>query len=319
MGINNGAVRKYWKQYQWSNVFALIRNNAAKPTLCRDRFENRLVVITGTTSGIGYAASRKYASMGANILSINRSEEKSITLCNEIKQDFGVDCDYKIADLSSLKEIHRVGKELEEMDGDIDVLIHNAGVYLNKRRVSKDGLEMTFAVNYFSSFILNHLLKDKLIRQEKSRIIMINSEGYRFAAWGIRLDDMNWEKRRYTGLGAYGSSKIAQILSMRILDEYFTGSGVTINAMHPGAVTTSTGNGNGPVYKFFKKQIIDRISQSPEISAEALYTLGVSRDVEGISGTFFNLTRQEELTPPALDREAARELWKISLKMGGWL
>ena len=104
---------------------------------------------------------------------------------------------------------------------------------------------------------------------------------------------------------------------MIILDEYFTGSGVTINAMHPGVVATSTGRDNGPVYKWFKKHFIDRISQSPAISAEALYTLGVSKDIEGISGKFFNLTRQEGLTPPALDREAAKELWEISLQMGG--
>ena len=146
---------------------------------------------------------------------------------------------------------------------------------------------------------------------------MVNSEGHRFAVWGLRLDDLNWDKRRYTGLAAYGSAKLAQLLSMMVLDEYFRGSGVTINAMHPGAVTTGTGKENGRFYKWYKKNLIDRVSRSPEISAEALYYLGVSRAVEGISGKFFNLTREEEMTPPALDRDAARELWEISLKMGG--
>ena len=167
MGFRSSPVRKYWKQYKWSNVFAMIRNSTAKPTLCRDHFQNRLVVITGATSGIGYDTSRKYASMGANILCINRSEEKSINLCKEIKQDFGVECEYKIADLSCLADIHRVGKELSEMDEEIDVLIHNAGIYLNRKTVTEDGLENTFAVNYLSSFILNNLLKRQINQPKK--------------------------------------------------------------------------------------------------------------------------------------------------------
>jgi NAD(P)-dependent dehydrogenase (short-subunit alcohol dehydrogenase family) len=160
-------------------------------------------------------------------------------------------------------------------------------------------------------------VRDKLKRQEKSRVLLINSEGYRFAVWGIRLDDLNWEKRRYNGLGAYGASKIAQLLAMMVLDEYFTGSGVAINAMHPGAVTTETGKENGPVYRWFKRNTVDRISQSPQVSAEALYYLGVSRDIDGISGKFFHLTTEEEVTPPARDREEANELWQKSEELGG--
>jgi NAD(P)-dependent dehydrogenase (short-subunit alcohol dehydrogenase family) len=295
----------------------MIRNSRATPALCEDDFQGRLLVITGATSGIGYYTSRKYASLGANIISINRNEEKSKNLCEEIERDFGVDCDYKIANLSCLTDIHKVGQELAELNETIDVLIHNAGIYLTRRKLTVDGLETTFVVNYLSSFIINNLVRSKLKKQEKSRVIMINSEGYRFAVWGLRLDDLTWEKRRYTGLRAYGSAKTAQLLSMMIFDEYFRESGVTINAMHPGAVKTSTGNENGTIYKWYKKNYIDRLSQSPEISAEALYYLGVSKDIGGTSGKFFHLTREEELAPPALDREVAQELWEISLRMGG--
>lgn len=317
MKRQNNPVFKYWKQYKWSNVFAMIRNNRKLPAICTDSYHGRLLVITGATSGIGYYTCRKYASHGANILSINRNEEKSIELCDEIKNDFGVECEYRIADLSSLQDIRRVGIELAEMDRPIDVFIHNAGIYLNHRVMTQDGLEMTFVVNYLSSFIINYLIKEKLKNQGKSRVILVNSEGYRFAVWGIRQNDLNWEKKRYTGLGAYGTAKIAQLLSMLIFAEYFRDSGVTINAMHPGAVKTGTGRENGPVYKWFKKSVIDRISQSPLISAEALYYLGVSKEICGINGKFFNLTTEEELTPPALDREAAQELWGMSLSMGG--
>jgi NAD(P)-dependent dehydrogenase (short-subunit alcohol dehydrogenase family) len=317
MRKHSSVIRKYWKQYQWSNVFAMIRNSRKMPALCEDDFNGRLLVITGATSGIGYTTTRKYAAHGANILSINRNEEKSKILCQEIQKDFDVECDYMIADLSRLADIHRVGNKLAEMKAPIHVLINNAGLYLNHRVLTEDGYEMTFVVNYLSSFILTNLVKDKLRNQGQSRVIMVNSEGYRFAVWGVRLDDLNWQKRRYSGLGAYGSAKIAQLLSMIIFNEYFKDSGVTINAMHPGAVRTGTGRENSAFYKWYKRSVIDRLSQSPEISAEALYYLGVSKEMDGVSGKFFNLTTEEELAPPALDREAAQKLWEVSLSMGG--
>jgi len=316
MEKQKSAIARYWKQYKWSNIFAMIKNNKANPRICKDDFKDRLMVITGGTSGIGYYTCRKYASHGARILSINRSEEKSKRLCDELKRDFGVECSYMIADFSSLKDSLRVGKELSAMKEPIDVLIHNAGVFLKHRELTEDGFETTFAVNYLSSFVINYLIKDKLKAQEKARVLMVNSEGHRFAVWGIRPDDLNWQKRRYSGLRAYGSAKTAQLLSMMIFNEYFEESGVTMNAMHPGAVRTGTGKENGAFYRWYKRTIVDKLSRSPEISAEALYYLGVSSDLEGISGKFFNLTTEEIPAPPALDMEIARKLWVESLRMG---
>jgi NAD(P)-dependent dehydrogenase (short-subunit alcohol dehydrogenase family) len=254
--------------------------------------------------------------MGANLICINRNSEKSEALCDEIKKKFGVSCEYKIADLSNLKDIHLVGEELSKLDRPIDVLIHNAGVYLTKRVITTDGLEKVFVIQYLASFIINYLLIDKLKSQEKARIIIVNSEGHRFAAWGLRLDDLNWDKRRYSGLQSYGSAKLAQLLSMIAFDEQFKNTGVSINAMHPGAVKTDTGRENGPVYRWYKRNVIDKTLRSPEISAEALYYLGVSKEIEAVSGKFFNLTTKEDPAPPALDRETASELWEKSLELG---
>ncbi len=129
-----------------------------------------------------------------------------------MKAEFGVKCEYKIADLSNLQDIHRVAEELRKLDTPIDVLIHNAGIYLTKRELTPDGLEKVFVIQYLASFIINYLLMEKLKSQENARIIMVNSEGHRFAAWGLRLDDLNWEKRRYSGLKSYGSAKLAQLV-----------------------------------------------------------------------------------------------------------
>lgn len=304
---------QYVKEYNVPDILAMIKNNRQKPKVCKDDFRNRLVVITGATSGIGYYTARKYASQGANLLCINRNPDKSIALKKELEAEFGVCCDYKIADLSSLKEVHQLAGQLKDMDATIDVLIHNAGVYLNKRELTSDGIDKVFMVQYLASFIINFVLIDKLRSQESARIILVNSEGHRFAAWGLKMDDLNWEKRRYSGLKSYGSAKLAQLLSMIIFEEHFKDSGVSINAMHPGAVKTETGQENGPLYRWFKKHFFDKTLKSADISSEALYYLGASREVEGLSGKFFNLCKQEVPAPPALDQEAAYELWEKSL------
>ena len=308
---------KYFKEYQWSNIFAMIRNNRSDPRICTEDFNQKLVIITGATSGIGYLTARKYASRGANLLCINRNQKKSEALCREIESEYGVRCDYKIADLTNLHDIHQVAEELLKLDTTIDVLIHNAGIYLTKRELTADGIEKVFVIQYLSSFILNFILMDKLKGQENARIIMVNSEGHRFAAWGLRLDDLNWEKRRYSGLKSYGSAKLAQLLSMIVFVEHFRNTGVSINAMHPGAVKTDTGQENGPAYRWFKRNIIDKTLKSPEISAEALYYLGVSKEIAAVSGKFFNLTTREEPAPPALDKETAYALWEKSLELSG--
>jgi len=315
--MKNKKFAKYFREYEWSNISAMIRNNRSDPRICTEDFRNRLVVITGATSGIGYHTARKYASHGANLLCINRNKEKSEALCREIESEFGVQCGYRIADLSSLKEVRAIAGELSELETPIDVLIHNAGTYLTKRELTPEGIEKVFVVHYLSSFIMNFILMNKLKSQEKARIILVGSEGHRFAAWGLKLDDLNWEKRRYSGLKSYGSAKLAQLLSVIVFNEYFRETGVTINTMHPGAVKTETGQENGPVYRWYKRNFLDKTLKSPELSAEALYWLGVSREMEDVSGKFFNLTTEEEPAPPALDREAAYELWEETLKMAG--
>jgi len=309
--------KKYIKEYQWSNVFAMIRNLNLDPEICSDDFTNRLVVITGATSGIGYETAKKYASHGADILCINRNEEKSKEFCETVSSQYGTHCTYLIADFAKLADVHAVAKQLATLDRNIDVLIHNAGVFVTKKTFTADNVEMVFQVNYLSSFILNHYMKEKFIKQKSGRILFVNSEAHRFAVWGIYLDDLTWEKHSYSGLKSYGAAKTAQLLSMIKLSECFKNTWVTVNAMHPGNVKTNSGQNNGRLYKMFKRIIIDRSAKPLEISAESLYYLGVSRKVENITGKFFNLTTEEEPAPPALDRETADNLWVLSHELGG--
>lgn len=310
-------VFQYYREYQWADIFAMIRNSRLAPKVCGDRMDGKLVVITGATSGIGYHTALKYAAMGANLLCVNRNGEKSEKLRREVEEAFPVTCDYLLADLSALKDIHRVAGELASLQTPIDVLIHNAGVYLTEKELTTDGLDRVFVVHHLSSFVMNHVLMEKLRAQEQARIILVSSEGHRFAAWGLNLDDMNWEKRRYSGLRSYGAAKTAQLLSMIVFAERFRDSGVTINAVHPGAVKTETGQENGPLYRWWKKKILDPTLKTTALSAEALYYCGASREMDGISGRFFNLTAEEKPAPPARDHDLARALWNTSLELSG--
>jgi len=306
---------KYFKEYKWSNIIAMIKNNNKPPKICNDDFKNRLVVITGATSGIGYWTAKKYAKNSANLILINRNIEKSEKLKKELEDEFKIKCDYLIADLSRLEDIYNVAIRLLQMKESIDIIIHNAGIYLTKWHLTEDGLEKVFVVNYLSSFIINYILMERLKKENKARIIMVGSEGHRFAVWGLKLNDLSFEKQRYSGLKSYGYSKTAQLLSMIVFNENFKDTKVTINTMHPGAVLTESGKDNGPIYQWYRKNILNKILKLPEISAEALYYLGVSKEVDDISGRYFNLTTLEDPAPPALDKDVAYKLWEISIKL----
>jgi retinol dehydrogenase-13 len=309
-------LKKYFREYKWSNIFAMLHNQKLDPKICADDFTNRLVIITGATSGIGYLTAQKYAYHGADILCINRDEEKSKELCKTLKSQYNVECNYIIADFTKLADIHAVAKQLAEFKRNIDVLIHNAGVYITKKTFTTDNLEMVFQTNYLSAFILNYYIKEKFIQQKNGRILFVNSEAHRFAVWGLHLDDLSWDKHRYSGLKSYGAAKTAQLLSMIKLKEHFAGTGVTVNAMHPGNVKTNSGQNNGRLYKLFKRIVVDSTAKPLDISAEALYFLGVSSELDNTSGKFFNLTTEEEPAPPALDRDAAERLWVLSYELG---
>ena len=313
--MSKNKTLKYIRQYQWSDIFAMIRNNMRDPKICEEKFEGKLVVITGATSGIGKLTARKFASMGANLLCINRNPQKSEQLKKELEEEFHVKCDFFTADLSELEDINKAADFLNTLNQNIDVLIHNAGVFLTKREVNSENLEKVWVVHYLSSFIINFKLMEKLRQQNEARIIYVGSEGHRFAVWGIRTDDLNWEKRRYSGMGSYGSAKTAQLLSMHIFARHFEHSGVTINTMHPGAVRSETGQENGAIYRWYKRNVVDKMLKPADVSAEALYYLGVSDEIKGLTDRFFNLTSEEMPTPPSLDAEVAEELWEISLKM----
>lgn len=307
----------YLKEYRWSNIFDMLRNNKLEPKECTKTAKGLLVVITGATSGIGYETACLYASRGADLICVNRNEQKSQELKRHIEKTYKVSCQYHISDFSHLEDIRRCAAYLNGIQENIDILIHNAGVFNTHRRFTEDGLEEVFQVNYLASFIITLALREKLQNQKQARVLYVNSEGHRFAIGGIHLDDLGWDHHRYSGLKSYGSAKTAQLLSLFTFCRLFESTGVTINAMHPGDVKTNMGENNGKIYKFFKHLFINPSAKDASLSARALYYLGVDEQMEGITGKFFNFTALETPAPHALDTERSEALYTLSLKLGG--
>lgn len=308
---------KYLFQYRIKDMVELIYNEKNEPFECQDSIEGKWVLITGATSGIGLETARLMASYGANLICINRNTEKSKSLEEELK------CKYKrivktiIADFTSLSSLKECTKEIINFEMPLDIVIHNVGVYYTKKKFTQDNIEVVFQVNHLGAFLINFLLIDKLKKENKARIIYVNSEGHRFALGGVHLNDLSWKWHIYSGLKSYGASKTAQLLTMEKFKEIFLDSNVTINAMHPGNVYSNIGNNNGRLYQFIKKHLVLSVAKDPLISAKALLYLSASKNISGITGKFFNLTTLEKPAPHARDFSRCEAVWDKSLELCG--
>jgi len=219
------------------------------------------------------------------------------------------------ADFSRFEDVRTSASEILKTYPRLDVLINNAGIHNTTRKLSESGVEMVFHVNHLSSFLFTRLLLDRLLESAPARIIQVNSEGHRFN--GLRLDDINWDKRKYKGLKGYGASKVAQLLTVWEFADQLKGSGLTINAMHPGDVKTNIGMNNGWLYKFHKRLMISPFLKDPERSGSAIYYLAAAPEMADVSGRFFHLTIDEKPAAHALDRALGKKVWHISEVLTG--
>jgi NAD(P)-dependent dehydrogenase (short-subunit alcohol dehydrogenase family) len=244
-----------------------------------------------------------------------RNPDKAAPIRDELSRDHGVRADVVTADFRDLASVRAAAGELLARFPRIDVLVNSAGIHSTTLTTTPSGMETVFCVNHLAPFLLTHLLLDRMKASAPSRIIQVNSEGHRFC--GFDPDDLGWKRRRYSGLRGYGASKTAQLLTVWEFSDRLAGTGVTINAMHPGDVRTAIGSNNGPLYRAFKRVFISPMLRSPEISGEALYWLSAAPEMAGVSGKFFHLTIEEKPAAHALDRALGRRAWDLSLALTG--
>jgi NAD(P)-dependent dehydrogenase (short-subunit alcohol dehydrogenase family) len=265
----------------------------------------KVVVITGATSGIGQVASQKLAVMGARIVMIARDRWRGAAALASLTGD-GHSAHY--ADLSVIGEMKRVGGEIATAEPRIDVLINNAGAMFNSRRTTADGLEMTFATNHMSYFVLTEALRERLISSAPARIVNTSSDAHRHMR--LDFDDLQASKK-YSGFGAYGRSKLANILFTRELARRLAGTGVTANSLHPGFVATRFGDhSGGAIASFFR--LAKTFAISPDKGAATIVYLASSDEASGVTGEYFYKCRPSTPTKEAQDDESARRLWQAS-------
>lgn len=287
-----------------------IVNDHAQQKRSTESMSGKLCVVSGATSGVGYEAVKALAAGGANLVLIVRNEEKATHVKGELERKFGVNVDYFLADFSDLRQVEQVAHQIAARYKRIDVLINSAGIHSTRRILNTDGIELVFCVNHLAPLLLTQIVLDTLKASAPARIIQVNSEGHRFS--GLRIDDVDWSKRLYSGLRSYGASKTAQLLTVWRLAKQLKGTGVTINAMHSGGVRTNIGNNNGWLYRWFLHHVTWHFLKEPKISGDALYYLASSKEVEQVSGKFFNLTIDEVPARHALDKDLERKIWDLS-------
>jgi retinol dehydrogenase 13 len=292
-----------------------IENRRASQKTTTASMAGRVCVVSGATSGVGLAAVRRLARGDAQIVMVCRNPGKAEDVQKELLARYHAPVDIIIADFSDLATVRAAAETLLRDYPRIDVLINSAGLFSTGRTTTKDGFETVFCVNHLAPFLLTHLLLDRTVQSAPARIIQVNSEGHRFG--GLDPDDLNWERRRYGGYRSYGASKIAQLLTTWEFADRLRGTGVTINAMHPGDVRTHIGMNNGPLYRWFQRNIIWHTLKDPVISGEALYYLAAAPEMANVSGRFFHLTVDEKPAAPALDREMGRRIWDASMQLTG--
>jgi NAD(P)-dependent dehydrogenase (short-subunit alcohol dehydrogenase family) len=274
--------------------------------------QNKTALVTGATSGIGLVTARELARKGAYLTIVSRSLEKCAKVVNDLKSEVGnPNIEYIVADLSVKEEVHRVAYEFKKRHTRLDVLINNAGSVFMSRQVSKDGVEMTFALNHLNYFLLTHLLLDVLKASAPARIINVSSDAHRGGK--VHFDDIQY-KKNYSGFTAYSQSKLCNILFTYELARRLQGTGVTVNALHPGFVASEFGKNNGFLMRLVLR-LISPVAKNTNDGASTSIYLASSREVEGVSGKYFVDTREAPSDPLTHDKALAEKLWNLSLEM----
>ena len=267
-------------------------------------------MITGANSGIGKATALGLAETGARIVMVCRNKERGESAQQEIIEKTGnKNVDLLICDLSSQEQIRKLVSEFKQKYHNLHVLINNAGIVLSKRELSVDGIEMNFAVNYLASFLLTNLLIDIIKKSAPSRIINVSSGVHKMAS--MDFDDLQGENKKYGAFKNYGVSKLALTLFTYELSRRLEGTGVTVNAVHPGVVRSNLGRDQPAFSRAFQKVFF----KSPKKGATTSIYLASSPEVKGITGKYFVNKEPKKSSDESYNEEYAKRLWEISTQM----
>jgi retinol dehydrogenase 12 len=294
-----------------------------------DSMAGKVCLITGATAGIGRVTARELARRGASVVIVGRNRPRCEAAVEAIRRETGNNSvEFLRADLSSQAEIRQVVRAFHERHTRLDVLVNNAGALFALRQESVDGIEMTLALNHMAYFLLTTLLLDTLKASAPTRIINVSSHSHQ-SLKSFDFDDPQARSRNYPRTEStnfkytllmpwahpayvqYSLSKLANLLFTYELANRLAGTGVTVNALHPGFVATNFTAGNGS-YGWFMRLWSRLFGTSPERGAETPIYLATSPEIEGGTGRYFVKQKPVESSPASHDREAMRRLWRLS-------
>ncbi len=264
--------------------------------------DQRTIVITGATDGLGKGIAEELASTGARLILHGRNEEKGQALLEELRPRATGELEWRLADFASLDDVRGLVDELLD-EQRIDVLVNNAGIgTAGPREESEDGYELTFQVNYLAPFLLTRRLLPLIKSSAPSRIVNVSSAGQA----PIDFDDVMLEEH-YSGVQAYCQSKLALVMLTFDLAEELEGSGVTANCLHPGTYMPTN---------MVRTAGIDPVTPL-EDGVAATLRLITSPEVDGVNGHYFDGTSESAPHPQAEDPEARRRLRELSEELTG--
>jgi NAD(P)-dependent dehydrogenase (short-subunit alcohol dehydrogenase family) len=266
-------------------------------------------VVTGANSGMGRLIAEQLARRGDTVVLICRSRERGEAAQAEIKAATGnAAVELVLVDLSSQQQVRDAATEITGRHDCLNLLVNNAGVFLAERAETEDQIEKTFATNYLGHFLLTDLLLDALKAGAPARIVNVAS---RTGGYKMDFDDLMLNKK-YSAIPAASQSKLAQVMFTLDLAQRLEGTGVTVNALHPGLVKS----GLVRELPFAMRTMLHLFSTSPEKGARTALYLATSPEVEGVSGQFFSAKlKPMKLAEQAGDPVARRRLWDASIEM----
>ncbi len=269
----------------------------------------KVCLVTGATDGIGKVSARVLAELGAKVIIVGRNPEKSAIVLAELRSISGNEnIDLLMADLAVMQEVRDLAEQVISRYDRIDVLLNNAGGYFTKHEITSDGLEMTFALNHMSYFLLTNKLMELLKYSAPARIVNVSSNAH----YGVDMEFENLNgEQEYKAWKAYQKSKLANVLFTYELLKKVPGN-ITVNCLHPGFVATNFGHNNGGFFGPVLK-IAQRISAiNPEEGAKTSIFLCSAPEVKGVSGKYFYKCQPKTSSRESRNMDTGKRLWQIS-------
>ena len=274
------------------------------------RLTGKICIVTGASAGIGKATALGLAKLGAHVVLVVRDRGRGQAAIDQLVAS-GIQAEQlelMICDFSSQKSIRQFAAEFKHKHDRLHVLVNNAGVVMMERKETVDGLETTFATNHLGYFLLTTLLLDELKASAPARVVNVSSAAH--SGKPLDFDDLQ-STRGYAGFGVYGASKLANLYFTFELAERLKGTGVTVNALHPGVVASSFGANNRGLLKF-ALTLVRPFFISEEKGARTSLYLAASPEVEGVTGKYFAKCQEAKRKRVSYDQAAAKRLWEVS-------